>query len=231
MPGIKRVFLFICLAGLILMPSVSQAKIVGQEGNIYEIKEIDVAELIMAKAKTFDFENFRIQNQRQLSDRVKMFRPADAVQDLPPSPMSAAYKIDLTYVLPYDIRDAKGDIVYPKGYTYNPLEYMAKQGISLRTPLVIINAEREEEMLWLEKKIHRTNKGSFRLLVTNGYAYPLSEKLGFPVYYLSEHMKERFAIKVTPTVVFQPNKERKYLMANVFKLDDAGREIIPKGRR
>ena len=219
-----------CVLVVLAFSNVAQAKLVGQEGNVYAIDEIDVGELIMAKAKNFDFDDFRIKNQRQIADRVKFFRPADAVINLPASPVSAAYKIDLTYVLPYDIRDAKGDIVYPRGYTYNPLEYMAKQGISLRIPLVVINAEREEEMLWLQTKIKRTDKGSFKLLVTNGFAYPLSEKLGFPVYYLSEHMKERFAIKVTPTVIFQPSKERRFLMANVFKLDERGREIIPKGK-
>ena len=226
-----RLGIFAVIACIVLtfLSNTAQAKIVGQEGNIYAIDEIDVGELIMAKAKNFDFEDFRIKNQRQIADRVKFFRPADSVMNLPASPVSAAYKIDLTYVLPYDIRDAKGDVVYPRGYTYNPLEYMAKQGISLRTPLVIVNAEREEEMLWLQTKIKRTDKGSFKVLVTNGYAYPLSEKFGFPVYYLSEHMKERFAIRVTPTVVFQPSKERRFLVANVFKLDEKGREIIPRG--
>ena len=229
--SINKIAILVCLLGVVSFPVFAQAKLVGQEGNVYKIGEADIAELIMAKAKNFDLEDYKIKNQRQIADRVKFFRPADSVIDLPPSPMSAAYRIDLTYTLPYDIRDGKGEIVYPRGYSFNPLEYMAKQGISLRTPLVIINAEREEEMLWVQKKIARTNKGTFKLLITNGYAYPLSEKFGFPVYYLSEHMKERFAVRVTPTVVFQPNKERKYLTANVFKLDSEGREIIPRGKR
>ena len=228
---LQKLFSVIFLCGFLFSPYSAQAKIVGQEGNVYKIEEIDIGELIMAKSKNFDFDSFRSNHQNQIRDRVKFFRPADSVSNLPPSPVSAAYKIDITYTLPYDIRDAKGEIIYPQGYTYNPLEYMAKQGISLRSPLVIINAEREEEMLWIQAKIKRTAKGSFSLLVTNGYAYPLSEKFGFPVYYLSEHMKERFAIKVTPTVIFQPNRERRYLTANVFKLDEMGREIIPKGKR
>ncbi|MDR3176937.1 MAG: hypothetical protein LBU06_10475 [Desulfovibrio sp.] len=213
-----------------LLATPVRARVVGTEGNVYPIAEIELVSLIAAKAAKFDFERYEEDHKRQITDRIKTFRPADAVRDLPVARISAAYKIDPTYTLPYDLRDAQGEIVYPAGYTFNPLEVMAKQGLSLRLPYVIINAERHEEMLWLERKLAKSPKGTFHLLITNGYAYELSEKFGFPVYYLSEQVKERLVVKVTPTVVFQPENERKFLIANIFRLDPEGRELIPRRR-
>jgi conjugal transfer pilus assembly protein TraW len=223
----RAVALAVCLA---LFPTAAGGQVIGQEGNVYEIEEIDIAVLIQAKAAKFDFAKYADENKRQLSDRVKTFRPADAVSDLPRATMSGAYKIDPSYTLPYDLRDAQGDLVYPKGYTFNPLEVMAKQGLSLRVPYVIINAERREELLWLEKKLSKSGKGTFKVLITNGSAFELSEKLGFPIYYLSEQVKERLAIRATPTIVYQPHNERKFLVANIYRLSADGTEIIPKKR-
>jgi conjugal transfer pilus assembly protein TraW len=208
----------------------ASARVVGIEGNVYPIHEIELTKLIAAKAGEFDFERYAESNKRQMEDRVRSFRPVDAVSDLPIANISAAYKIDPTYTLPYDIRDAQGEIVYPQGYTFNPLEAMSRQGLSLRTPYVIINADRPEEMRWLERKVGKSAKGTFVLLITNGHAYELSERFGFPVYYLSEQVRERLAIRVTPTVIFQPQNERKFLLANIFRLDSDGRELIPKRR-
>jgi conjugal transfer pilus assembly protein TraW len=212
------------------MSTPVSARVVGTEGNVYPIHEIELTKLIAAKAGEFDFERYAENNKRQMEDRVRTFRPVDAVSDLPIANISAAYKIDPTYTLPYDIRDAQGEIVYPQGYTFNPLEAMARQGLSIRTPYVVINAERPEEMRWLERKVGNSARGTFVLVITNGHAYELSERFGFPVYYLSEQMRERLAIKVTPTIVFQPQNERKFLFANVFRLDSEGRELIPKRR-
>jgi conjugal transfer pilus assembly protein TraW len=218
----------LCLA--VFRADPAQARVVGSEGNVYAIQEIDLTELIAAKARDFDFEGYAEANKHQLEDRVRAFRPVDAVRDLPVANISAAYKIDPSYTLPYDIRDAKGDIVYPRGYTFNPLESMSRQGLSIRAPYVIINAEREEEIRWLERKVGKSARGTFVLLITNGHAYEMSERFGFPVYYLSEQVRERLAVKVTPTVIFQPQSERKFLIANVFRLDSDGRELIPKRR-
>jgi conjugal transfer pilus assembly protein TraW len=213
-----------------IAPDFAFARVVGTEGNVYPIHEIELTKLIAAKAGEFDFERYAESNKRQMEDRVRSFRPVDAVSDLPIANISAAYKIDPTYTLPYDIRDAQGEIVYPQGYTFNPLEAMSRQGLSIRTPYVIINAERLEEMRWLERKVGKSARGTFVLLITNGHAYELSERFGFPVYYLSEQVRERLAIRVTPTVIFQPQNERKFLFANIFRLDSDGRELIPKRR-
>jgi conjugal transfer pilus assembly protein TraW len=229
----KHILLVIAWAVLISVAvyiANAEARVLGIEGNVYPIKETDLTTLIAKKAEAFDFEKYAEENRRQLTDRVKSFRPVDAVADLPAANVSAAYKIDPTYVLPYDLRDAQGEIIYPRGYSFNPLEVMSKQGLSIRIPYVIINAERPEEMRWLERKLGKSARGTFHLLITNGHAYELSEKLGFPVYYLSEQVRERLAVKVTPTIIFQPQNERKFLLANIFRLDSEGRELIPKRR-
>ncbi|MDR2605602.1 MAG: hypothetical protein LBC55_09715, partial [Desulfovibrio sp.] len=168
----------LALCAFLQASAPASARVVGTEGNVYPIHEIDLTKLIAARSGEFDFEKYAESNKRQLEDRVRSFRPVDAVADLPVANISAAYKIDPTYTLPYDIRDAQGEIVYPKGYEFNPLEAMSKQGLSIRTPYVIINAERPEEMRWLERKVGKSARGTFVLLITNGLAYELSERFG-----------------------------------------------------
>ena len=73
----RAVTLAVCF---VLFPSVVHALVVGQEGNVYDIEEIDIAVLIQAKAAQFDFAQYAEENKRQLADRVKTFRPADAVR-------------------------------------------------------------------------------------------------------------------------------------------------------
>jgi len=200
--------LYVCVVVLCLLAinykfrtSLAYGCVVGSEGPTYKIAEEDLTEWIKRKAASIDAEKLKWQIQAKIKERLPKFRLPSAVSGLPAAKEEKVYKVDMTYTLPYDIKDLDGNIIYPKGYTFNPLQLMADKGIYYTQVLVIINAERKEEVEWFEKQFN--DRLNVKLLITDGYAYELAMKLKRPVYYLTKILKDKFLIEETPSVVFQ----------------------------
>lgn len=129
-------FFIIILVCLLNLP-LAQAYVVGEAGQTYEIKERDFTEFIRAKAAAIDPNKLRQEFQEQIKKRLPKFRLPNAVAGLPPATEEKLYKVDMTYTLPYNIKDFEGNVIYPKGYTFNPLKVMADKGIFYTNILVI----------------------------------------------------------------------------------------------
>lgn len=208
-------------------PSTAKAVVVGREGLTYSIVEKDMRELIQEKARNFDAEAWKLKEQQRISDKISKFRPVDAVEGLPPSQTGEGYQVDLTYTLPYDIHDVNGNIIYPKGFTFNPLELMQKKGLGLSKVLVVINGTRENEIKWFTSKFEDYRAPHIMLLLTDGYAIELGNALKRQVMYLPESLKQRLNIRETPSVVVQMPRA-KYLTVKPYVLDSNGNEIRVK---
>ncbi len=105
--------------------------------------------------------------------------------------------MDMTYTLERDIKDDKGNIVYPAGYTFNPLNYVAYP----RT-FVIINGKRPDHIRWFEESSYAKD-AQVTLLLTDGSYSELSRSLKRPVFYASTKLIEVFKIEAVPSVVRQ----------------------------
>jgi len=209
------IIILICLLNLPL----AQAYVVGEAGQTYEIKERDFTEFIRAKAAAIDPNKLRQEFQEQIKKKLPEFRLPNAVAGLPPATEEKLYKVDMTYTLPYNIKDFEGNVIYPKGYTFNPLKVMADKGIFYTNILVIINGEREEEVKWFIKNFQ--NSLNVKLLITDGHAVELAKKIKKPVYYLTRILRDKFLIEATPSVVFQP-KGDVYMVVKTFVVGDEG---------
>lgn len=220
----QRNFFAAVLALFLSLPGLSLARVVGQDGQVYDIAEQDFREVISAKASAFDYEGWSQQEGAKIRERVKNFRLPDSVSGLPPAVVSEVYRVDMSYRVPQDIKDIQGNVVYPAGYVFNVLELMEKRKLHYTGVLVVINAERKVELEWF--KVHFNKSPNVKLLITDGKAYVLGEELKRPVYYLTDLIKSRFAIKATPSVVLQPAKS-KYMAVKTFALQD---EADPAGQ-
>jgi conjugal transfer pilus assembly protein TraW len=175
--------------------------VVGQSGNIYEIDEKDFLKIIQERAGSIDWNEKKIEWQKKTKEDVETYRPKNSVSGIPSATESEIYNVDLTYELSYDITDIYGNIIFPEGYTINPLEEMKKQGICYTKKLVIINGLKEDEIKWFENEFNDDYNAV--LLITDGYALKLNERLKRPVYYVTDVIKKRFVIEKTPSIVFQ----------------------------
>ena len=214
----------VAIFGLMLVPDLAAAKVVGKEGTTYPIRERSFQEVINERVEQFNFDAWKHDQQLRVSDNANKFRQADAVSNLPAARTGQAYRVDLTYKLPYDIKDIQGNVIYPSGFTYNPLELMAKKGMGLSTVVVVLNGENENELKWFQNKFSDLEPGDITLLITDGYAIELAGKLNRRVQYLPKLLKERFVIKETPSVVVQRPRE-KFLTVKTYAIDRTGKEI------
>ncbi|WP_157220928.1 conjugal transfer protein TraW [Flavisphingomonas formosensis] len=100
------------------------------------------------------------------------------------------------YTLDMDVTLPDGRVLYPKGFTFNPLTY-----VSLPQQLVIVHAA---ELGWALKTAAPTD---WILLAANiGPAadpIALREKVGRPLFILEERVKDRLGLTVAPVIVRQ----------------------------
>ena len=177
-----------------LMASSAQATIIkdlGVVGKTYPIVEPDI--ILEMKQKMASQERL---NSAMLRNRLRDYRPADLKQ-LPTATKDNRKFVDMTYTLPADLLDADGQITYPKGFTFNPLDY-----VTFRRGLVILNGNDREQLRWFEESPYYENHQAM-LLITDGSAYDLISQLQRPVFYLTKDIATRLRLAVVPSVVVQ----------------------------
>lgn len=99
------------------------------------------------------------------------------------------------YTVEEDIRLPDGRLLCPKGFTFNPLDY-----VSLPQRLVIVHPR---DLGWALSKARFTDF----ILLTAGDPIDLSEKTGRPLFILEERVKERLGLTVAPVIVAQEGKK------------------------
>lgn len=99
------------------------------------------------------------------------------------------------YSVEEDIRLPDGRLLYPKGFTFNPLDY-----VSLPQRLVIVHPR---DLGWALGKARFTDV----ILLTAGDPIELSEKTGRPLFILEDRVKERLGLTVAPVIVAQEGKK------------------------
>jgi conjugal transfer pilus assembly protein TraW len=171
----------------------------GTLGNVYDIKEKDAFVELQDKVKNLDTKKI----ESELTEKFKDYRPADSV-NLPPAKETKSYTVDLTYELEYDIPRVDGEgkitgVLYPKGYRFNPVEYVKASP----PPLVIFNGESRKERDWVK---HYYKGKHVMFVISEGNWSEISEELGTQVYYLKKVMQEKFKLENTVSVVYRKDK-------------------------
>lgn len=171
----------------------AHAKDLGTVGATYPIAEKDALTEIEDRAKTVDWKG--------VFSQVKpdKFRPENLVT-LPKAEKDRSFEVDMTYTLDMDIPDGRGGVLYPKGYTFNPLDYMP-----FRKTLVIIDGDDPDQVEWFIKSEYRS-KVDVMLLLTGGGFSELAKKTNRPVFYATAPIVNRFVLQAVPSIVRQ--KER-----------------------
>lgn len=190
---------------------------VGTSGNLYPITEKSIKEIVMERAKTFDFEEFKKKEGERLAKQASRYRLPDAVSGLPAAKEEKMVRVDLSFTSERDLTLPDGRVLYRRGTVVNPLEILAAKDVYYPKKLVVINGERPEEVRWLKEQF----KGDLALnvLVTDGYPLKLRQELGRPVFNLRADMALKFRIEETPSVSFQPYGE-KFFVTRTFVVED-----------
>ena len=163
-------------------------------GAIYPIVEKDALSEIEDRAAQTDWKE-KI-DPEVIGKKIKSFRPQD-IRELKRAEKERKFTVDMTYTLEFDIPDGKGGILYPKGYTFNPLEYMFYPKV-----LVVINGDDRKQVEWfISSPYYRDRR--VKLLLSGGSFYDLARELKRPVYYVNKPIADTFNLQSAPSLIFQ----------------------------
>lgn len=182
---------------LILSVQVFAQQTLPREGRIYPISEPDMLEELRTKAASVDWN--KIVDKEKQKEKIKNFKPETLVS-LPTAKQDRAYLVDMTYTLDVDLPDGKGGLLYPKGYSFNPLDYT-----QLRGKLIVIDGSDPRQVAWFDASPYRDDI-NIKLLLTGGSYYQLMEKFRRPVFYYMQPMAIRLQVEAVPAIVEQAGK-------------------------
>jgi len=163
-------------------------------GAVYPVIEPDIRVEMKAKAA----EQWELHKKGYLKE-AQQYQP-DNLQQLPRAQRDRSFAVDMTYTLERDIAGDDGKILYPKGYRFNPLDYM-----NFTIGLVVIDGADLDQVNWFKQSPYASNH-KMKLLLSGGYAQKLVPELNRPVFYLDKEVAGRFQLAAVPCVVVQRDK-------------------------
>jgi len=99
------------------------------------------------------------------------------------------------HTLEFDITLPDGKVLYPRGFTFNPLAF-----VTLPQRLVVVHPR---DLAWAL----RTSRPTDFILLTAGDAIAQSERTGRAIYILEERVKARLGLTVAPVVIAQTGQK------------------------
>ena len=175
----------------------SYAKDLGVVGATYGIAEKDALQEIEDRAREVDWSKHI--SKEKTAHSFKSYRP-EGMAALPRARKDRSFTVDMTYTLPFDIPDGKGGILYPKGYTFNPLDYLG-----YRMTLVVIDGADKAQVEWFKRSPY-FKEPTAKLLISGGSYLGLSESLKRPVYFADRRIVEKFKLAAVPSVISQQGR-------------------------
>ena len=161
-------------------------------GKTYPIVEQDIAKELQQKATAIDLD--------ALFNTHNRYQPAN-LHTLPRAASDRVFTVDLTHTLERDIKDNQGNLLYPQGFTFNPLQYAGLSG-----GLVVIDGSDPEQIQWFKGSPYFQNQRAI-LLLSGGYAAEVKQELKRPVYYLTHDIAARLQLKAVPSVVVEQDNK------------------------
>ncbi len=179
----------------VLVTTAANAKELGTVGATYAIAEKDALVEIEQKAKNIDWS--KVIKRKPIDE----YNGPEDRMSIPRAARDRSFPVDMTYTLQIDIPDGKGGVLYPKGYTFNPLEYVA-----FTKTLVVINGNDQEQVKWFAASEY-SSRIDVMLLLTEGRYGRMGKKLAVPLFYADSQIVERLHLAAVPSVVKQEGKE------------------------
>ena len=146
----------------------------------------------------------------QLRHAHAHYQPAN-LHALPRATKDTTTMVDLTHTLEQDLVDAQGTILYPAGFTFNPLRYVSLTGV-----LVVIDGSDPEQVAWFKGSPYGANHRAL-LLLSGGLAAPLRDELQRPVAYLTQDIAQRLQLRAVPSVVMEQDQ---HLTVREVRIDE-----------
>ena len=161
-------------------------------GPTSAVIETDLVDELRQRAGGIDVE--------QLRSAQAGYQPAN-LHTLPRATEDTTTMVDLTHTLEQEVKDANGQVLYPAGFTFNPLRY-----VSLSGALVVIDGSDPEQVAWFKDSPYGANRRAL-VLLTGGLATLLRDELRRPVAYLTGDIAQRLQLRAVPSIVAERDNQ------------------------
>jgi len=111
------------------------------------------------------------------------------------------------YTLEMDITDPSGNVLYPKGFKYNPLDYFYMPG------RVVVIGHEEEDIDWLKRNYQKGD----RVITAGGDVNKISNAIKTSVFKYDKKMRDRMGVVSVPSIVVQ--KKNAFEIAEYHLID------------
>jgi conjugal transfer pilus assembly protein TraW len=169
-----------------------------ETGTTYEFAENDMLEDIKEHIKNNrpEIEKKFEEIKQGSKSKIQNFQPQGLIS-LPSATKNNIFYPDMSYTNPDNIYDNEGRLIYPKGFTFNPLDFQM-----MHTVLVVIDGTSKEQLLWLQKNGYANNI-KYKILLSDGNYQEVAKKLKQHVFYCLPQITKKFQLKHTPSVITQ----------------------------
>lgn len=186
----------------------------GDVGATYPIAERDALVEIEERAKAVDWE--KAFDRKRMEEKIRNYRP-ERVETLPSARKDRVFQVNMNWTLDFDIPDGRGGILYPRGFSFNPLDY-----VFLPNVLVVIDGDDKKQVEWFKASSHAKDHRVMLLLCGGSYTRVM-EKLKRPAFYADGRIVKRFQLKAVPAVIVQKGA---VMEVREYALDDKGQKKL-----
>jgi conjugal transfer pilus assembly protein TraW len=172
----------------------SFAKVIGTDGATYPIVEKDALSEVEEAAARVDW-------SKMFNDGAKNNQALKLqIDPLPIVAKTSVRTIKMSYTLEEDMPNPQDPTttLYPKGFTFNPLDYSILPG-----KLVFIDGSNKDQVAWAKS----LKDDSAMVIVTGGDYNKVGAELKTIAYNADQKLIDMFKIKAVPTIVTQKGSE------------------------
>jgi hypothetical protein len=210
-----------CFFLVSLILTVSIANVQAQEtctpiklkpvGKTFKIAERDLLEVIKEQLAQVDWQALN----RQMKEKILAYKPLNSVELRPATEHRVRYH-DPTFILPFDIKDAEGNVLYARGTSINPLDAVPESVWKNRV-YVFFNLADRCQRAFVKDFVKKNSTQRLVTLVADGHSTlkditDFIKELLFPVYSATSLMAERFGVEKTLSLVTFVKKDGKSLV-------------------
>ena len=190
----------------------------GVKGPSYPVKEIHAALWLAAKKQAFiDSGKDKVMEKEVKAKAKYRIENPNGGRDLPRATTSKRTQISMERVVPRDIKDHLGRVIFQAGLTVNPLAYMPDVGLMV----FYIDGRDEAQVKWALKEAKSARQS--KIVLTAGQPLKLAREHERWFYFeqTGAHLK-RFNITELPAKV---QREHLWLVSDTVAINDKGEPL------
>lgn len=176
--SISAIFISLSMFSSLVKGDVIKSSVISQT---YEIAEQDLLALVKQRAGRINLPDLVLKVARYEVPSVELPKAQEPTETMH----------QMRYKSEFDVTDQNGKVIYPKGFTYNPL-----RSVNIGRRIVVLA---ESQIPWMRSHLKPTDV----VLISGGSIKRSTQTLNRVTYPLTQAWIDRFNLKEIPTIIEQ----------------------------